>query len=64
MENMPFFEEYKEFFLTYHFKCWLLVFNQPLNWARIAESLCVIMACNVTVFVVGATAFHVRDIKS
>ena len=64
MENMPFFEEYKEFFLTYHFKCWLLVFNQPLNWAQIAESLCVIAACNVTVFIVGATAFHVRDIKA
>jgi ABC-2 type transport system permease protein len=64
MENMPFFEEYKSFFLTHHFRCWLLVFNQPLNWPQIVESVCVILAFNVTVFVVGAAAFQVRDIKS
>jgi ABC-2 type transport system permease protein len=64
MENMPFFEEYKEFALTYHFKCWLLVFNQPLNWPRLMESICVIAAGNVTAFLVGAMGFHVRDIKS
>lgn len=64
MENMPFFEEYKEFFLTYHFKCWLLVFQQPLDWPRILESMSVIVGANVTAFIVGATGFHVRDIKS
>ena len=64
MENMPFFEEYKGWFLTWHFKCWLLVFCQPFDWARMIESLSVIVAVNVTAFVVGAAAFHVRDIKS
>lgn len=64
MENMPFFEEYKEFFLTTHFRCWLLVFNDPLNWPDILRSFCVIAGFNVTAFVVGACAFHVRDIKS
>lgn len=64
MENMPFFEEYKSLFLTNHFKCWLLVFNNPLRWPDILESLSVIVAFNVTAFVIGATAFHLRDIKS
>ncbi len=64
MENLPFFEEYKEFFLTYHFQSWLLVFNDPLNWPRLLESGCVIVAANITVFIVGAMGFHVRDIKS
>lgn len=64
MENMPFFEQYKNWCLTHHFKCWVLVFNHPLNWPQIAQSLCVILAFNVTAFVVGVTAFHVRDIKS
>jgi ABC-2 type transport system permease protein len=64
MENLPFFEEYKEFFLTYHFQSWLLVFNDPLNWPRLLESVCVIVAANITVFIVGAMGFHVRDIKS
>jgi ABC-2 type transport system permease protein len=64
MENMPFFEQYKDFFLTHHFRCWLLMLNQPANWPQIAQSLSVIVAFNVTAFVVGATALHVRDIKS
>jgi ABC-2 type transport system permease protein len=64
MENMPFFEEYKVFFLTHHFRCWLLVFNRPLNWPQIVENLCVILAFNLTAFVIGAAALHVRDIKS
>jgi ABC-2 type transport system permease protein len=64
MENMPFFEEYKILSLTHHFRCWLLVFNQPLNWPQIAQSLCIILAFNVTSFAVGAAALHARDIKS
>jgi ABC-2 type transport system permease protein len=64
MENMPFFNEYKNWFLTHHFRCWLLVFNQPLNWPEILGSLSVILSFNVTSFVVGATGFHLRDIKS
>ena len=64
MENMPFFEEYKEWFLTYHFKCWLLIFNQPLNWPRLCESLFLIAAGNLTAFIVGALGFQVRDIKA
>lgn len=64
MENMPFFEEYKDFFLTHHFKCWLLVFAQPLSWPDLLKSLSAILGFNVSAFVIGATAFQVRDIKS
>ena len=64
MENMPFFEEYKQFALTYHFRCWLLVFNDPVQWPHMLESVCVIAASNLTAFIIGATGFHVRDIKS
>jgi ABC-2 type transport system permease protein len=64
MENMPFFEEYKAFFLTYHLKCWLLVFNQPVDGAQLLENLSVILASNLTAFIIGAAGFHVRDIKT
>ena len=64
MENMPFFEEYKEVCLTTHFKCWLLVFSQPLPWPEILRSVSVIVGFNLTAFIVGACAFFVRDIKS
>lgn len=64
MENMPFFEEYKDFFLTHHFKCWLLVYNQPVSWPDILKSLSMIFGFNCAAFVIGATVFQVRDVKS
>jgi ABC-2 type transport system permease protein len=64
MENMPFFEEYKELFLTNHFRCWLLVFSQPGAWPQIFRSLSIILGFNCAAFIIGLSAFHVRDIKS
>ncbi len=64
MEGMPFFEDWKEFALTHHFRSWIFVFAKPMPLAQIAESLCVLVGVNVTAFVIGATHFHMRDIKS
>ena len=64
MEGMPFFEDWKEFALTHHFRAWILVFSKPMPLAQIAEALCVLAGVNVTAFVIGATHFHMRDIKS
>ncbi len=64
MENIPFFEDYQHFFLTYHFRCWLLVFSKPMPWPQIVQAFCVLAAVNVTTFIIGAVGFHVRDIKS
>ena len=64
MEGMPFFADWKEFALTHHFRAWILVFSKPMQVAQIAESLCVLVAVNVTAFIIGVTHFHMRDIKS
>jgi ABC-2 type transport system permease protein len=64
MEGIPFFDRYQNWFITHHFKCWLMVFQDPIPWARIFESETLLLAACATVFVIGATAFHVRDIKS
>lgn len=64
LENMPFFEDYKAFCLTHYFKCWIMTFNQPMPIAEIVTNLCVIIGFNLSAFVVGVCAFHVRDIKS
>ncbi|MBI3875141.1 MAG: ABC transporter permease subunit [Verrucomicrobia bacterium] len=64
MEGMPFFEDWKEFAITHHFRAWVLVFGKPMQTAQIAQSLFVLLAVNVTAFVIGATHFHLRDIKS
>jgi ABC-2 type transport system permease protein len=64
MEHIPFFEQYQEWFLPYHFRAWLLMYAQPIPWQRIICSLCVLLAFNLTTFLIGAAAFHARDIKS
>lgn len=64
MEAMPFFEDYKTLCLTHHFRGWLLVFNQPVDWLRLGQSLVILMGVNVTSFLVGLAGFHCRDIKS
>lgn len=64
VENIPFFHEYREFMLLHHFRAWVTVYAAPIQWSRIVESLCVLGAFNLTCFIVGATGFHVRDIKS
>lgn len=64
MEGIPFFDRYDDWFITHHFRCWLLVFHNPVPWARILQSQIVLLATCATAFVVGCTAFYVRDIKS
>ena len=64
MEGIPFFDRYENWFITHHFKCWLQVFRDPIPWAQIFESETLLLGACATVFVIGATAFHVRDIKS
>jgi len=64
LEHLPFFEPYQEWFLLYHFRVWLLLFADPIPWARISGSLLVLVAFNLTTFLIGAAAFQARDIKS
>src|SRR6516225_4778064 len=64
LEHLPFFEPYQEWFLLYHFRVWLLIFADPIPWDRIMGSLLVLVAFNLTTFLVGAAAFQARDIKS
>ncbi len=64
MESIPFFERYNDFFITHHFRCWLLVLENPVPWGRVFQSEVILVATNITAFIVGAMAFQVRDIKS
>jgi ABC-2 type transport system permease protein len=64
LEAIPFFDRFEVWLLPHHFRCWLHVFASPVPWPDIWQSQVVLLAANVTAFVVGAAAFHVRDIKS
>ena len=64
MENLPFFDRYENWFITHHFKCWLLIFRDPAPWAQICQSEIILFAVSATAFIIGAMMFQVRDIKS
>ena len=64
MEGIPFFEQYHEYLLTYHFRSWHNVYTAPIPWSQMTESVFVLLAFNLTTFLVGAAAFQARDIKS
>ena len=64
MENIPFFDRYENWFVTHHFKCWVLIFRDPVPWAQICQSEIILFAISATAFIIGAMAFQVRDIKS
>ncbi len=64
MENIPFFDRYENWFITHHFKCWLLIFRDPAPWWQICQSEIVLCAVSATAFVIGSVAFQIRDIKS
>ncbi|MEI6197498.1 MAG: ABC transporter permease subunit [Verrucomicrobiota bacterium] len=64
MENIPFFDRYENWFITHHFKCWLLIFRDPAPWSQICQSEIVLFAVSATAFIIGSVAFQIRDIKS
>ena len=62
--NIPWFADYKGWFITHHLNLWQWVFLQPAPTTRIIESLCLLAGFNVSFFAIGAAAFQARDIKS
>jgi ABC-2 type transport system permease protein len=64
MENLPFFDRYENWFITHHFKCWVLIFRDPAPWSQICQSEIILFAVSITAFIIGAMAFQLRDIKS
>ena len=64
MEGIPFFDRYDDWFITHHFRSWLLVFRTPTPWAQIIQSEIILVAVSLTVFIIGWMVFQTRDIKS
>ena len=64
LEEIPYFKEYQQWFVTYHLDVWRWVFIQHIPWWQMAQSLFILLGFNVTFLTIGATVFHVRDIKS
>jgi ABC-2 type transport system permease protein len=64
LEQIPFFDRFDDWFITRHFRCWILIFDDPIQQARVVQSELILFAVVATAVIIGCTAFHVRDIKS
>ncbi len=64
MQRIPFFEDYQNWFITYHLASWCWVYQQPISWPMIFQSEVVLLATSATAFIIGVVGFQVRDIKS
>jgi len=62
--HIPYFQDYKAYFFTYHARVWICTLNERIAWWRIWQSLTILTGLNLTFLVIGCAAFQVRDIKS
>jgi ABC-2 type transport system permease protein len=62
--QIPFFRDLQPWFFTYYLNLWQNVLMQPVPWWKVWGSLSVLAGFNLTFLIIGATVFHVRDIKS
>jgi ABC-2 type transport system permease protein len=64
MQDIPFFVDYRPWFITYDMGVWRDVFAEKIPWWKVGEAFSFLLAYNVSFLVVGCTAFQMRDIKS
>jgi ABC-2 type transport system permease protein len=64
LDNMPYLQDYKEWFFVDHLYLWNNFFRQPIPWWRVGESLSVLAGYNLTFLIIGCAVFQTRDIKS
>lgn len=62
--SLPYFADIQYWFLSHYLDAWQLMLGSPIQWWQIGQALCIMTGVNLTFFVIGATAFQVRDIKS
>ncbi len=59
-----FMDSYDQFLLTKHISSWVLSLKASIPWPVILRSLTVILAVNASLFILGASFFQTRDLKS
>jgi ABC-2 type transport system permease protein len=64
IQELPYFHDLQEWFITYHMNYWMKLFEERIPWAEIVQSLSVLFGFNVTLLIIGCVGFQVRDIKS
>lgn len=64
MQNIPYFRDLQQWFLTYHLNIWQFAFAPSIPWWKIGESLSILAGFNISFLLMGAAVFQMRDFKS
>jgi ABC-2 type transport system permease protein len=64
VHNVPYFEDFKSYFLTYHMAMWTQVFQTTIPWGKLLHSIAYLGAFDALFLSIGALYFARRDFKS
>ncbi|MEM6820523.1 MAG: ABC transporter permease subunit [Verrucomicrobiota bacterium] len=64
LQLMPYFESIHPWLLTYHMSIWVHLFQATVPWWKLMESICYLMAFNLSFLLIGGCVFSIRDFKS
>jgi len=64
LQLMPYFESIHPFLLTRHMSSWVFLFQSPVPWWKLVESLLYLFGFNLSFFLIGGWVFSNTDFKS
>ena len=64
LQEFPFFKPYEQYFVTWRMSNWVYLLEQQISWAKLANSYAFLFGLNATLFLIGYTAFRLRDFKT
>ena len=64
LQEFPFFKPYEQYFVTWRMSCWVYLLENLVSWPKLAMSYGFLFGLNATLFLIGYTAFRLRDFKT
>jgi ABC-2 type transport system permease protein len=64
LQEFPFFKPYEQYFVTWRMSSWVYLLENVISWPKLAGSYVFLFGLNATLFLIGYTAFRLRDFKT
>lgn len=64
LQEFPIFKPYEQYFITWRMSSWVYLLETTISWPKIAISYVFLFGLNATLFLIGYTAFRLRDFKT
>jgi len=62
LQNLPYFQSIRHYFVTYHFGFWVRTYHDPVPWHAIGISVVYLTALTQTFWLIGVARFCTRDL--